>query len=336
MRTLLTRLSSSGRTARAALAAAALLACLVPRSALACSVCLAGDPVFANHGASAQAEGDLSLFVQLQAFEKTAGALPHHDEDPGEPEAHEEVESAQDQRLDVYLAWSPLDRVTLTLDLPFAFNEIHESAEKMEASGVGDVALAGSVVAWRDREVLPSAWIEARAFLKAPTGDTDRDHDGEIDPHLQPGTGSWDYGVGLAGAKRFARGALYASALYRGNGSGDFGHHEYAYGDAVLATLASELPVGHAFGSPALEFLTFGAQLDFRWAERDVADGEPFEHSGGSILYATPSLRVRLPFAVAERPAALRAAVQIPLTNAWLHGNQREDEVWSIGLYLPL
>jgi hypothetical protein len=291
--------------------------------------------VFANHGASAQSEGDLSLFVQLQVFEKSAGALPHHEEPP-EPEAHHETESAQNQRLDVYLAWSPFDRTTFTLDLPFAFNEIHESGERMAASGVGDVSLAASVVAWRDREVLPSAWIEARAFLEAPTGDTDRAHDGGIDPHLQPGTGSWDYGVGLAGAKRFARGALYASALYRGNGSGEFGHHEYAYGDAALATLASELPVGHALGRPALEFLTLGAQLDFRWAERDLADGEPFEHSGGSILYATPSLRVRLPLPLGERQASLRAAVQIPLTNAWLHGDQREDEVWSIGLYLPL
>jgi hypothetical protein len=302
-----------------------------PPAALGCSVCLAGDPVFSNHGASALASGDLSVYVQLQAFEKTAGALPHH----GAP-AHDEVESADDQRLDVYVAWSPADRLTLTLDVPFAFNEILEEGERHRAAGVGDVSLAASVVAWRDREVLPSAWLEARAFLKAPTGDTTREVHGEVDPHLQPGSGSWDYGFGLAGAKRFERGAFYASVFYRENGEGEFGHDRYAYGDALLANAALELPLGHALGRPRLEPFTLGAELNFRWAARDRADGAAFAHSGGSILYATPSLRVRLPFRVRERPAALRAAVQIPLTSAWLHGVQREDEVWSVGLYLPL
>lgn len=317
-----------------ALGAAVLASIALSFPAAACSVCLAGDPVYSSHGAGALAEGELSLFVQLQAFEKTAGALPHH-EGPEAAAAPGEIESAQNQRLDLYLAGSPVDRVTLTLDLPFAFHEILEEGEKLEANGVGDVALSASVVVWRDREVLPSTWLEARAFVKAPTGDTDRAHGGEIDPHLQPGTGSWDYGFGLASAKRFARGALYASAFYRLNGAGEFGHHDYAYGDAVLATLATELPLGHALGEPALELLTLGAQLDFRWAERDRADGARFANSGGSILYATPSLRVRLPLRVRERQASLRMAVQIPLSNAWLHGIQREDEVWSLGLQLP-
>jgi hypothetical protein len=293
----------------------------------ACSVCLAGDPVFSNQGASAMASGDLSLFVQGQGFKKTAGV---------EGETAGATERADDQRLDLYLAWSPLDRVTLTLDLPFAFNEIREDGETHRENGVGDVSLTASVVAWRDREVLPSAFLEARAFVKAPTGDNRRAVDGEVDAHLQPGTGSWDLGVGLAGAKRFERGSIYASALYRVNRTGDFGEERYAYGDTLLVNVATELPVGHLVSRPALDLFTLGAELNFRWAEHDRSNGVRFEHSGGSILYATPSLRVRLPWGLRERPAALRAAVQIPLTSAWLHGIQREGEVWSVGLYLPL
>jgi hypothetical protein len=312
---------------------AGLAALAAPAPSLGCSVCLAGDPIYSNHGASALGAGELSLFAQLQLLEKRAAALPHHGE---ESALGDEVETAQHQRLDLYLAWAPADRVTLTLDLPFAFNELHEADARASASGVGDVSLSASVVAWRDRAVLPSAWIEARAFVKSPTGDTDRAREGEIDPHLQPGTGSWDYGFGVAGAKRLARGALYASAFYRRNGKGEFGHHAYRYGDVALATLATELPLGHALGLPALERLTLGAQLDFRWAEPDRADGDPYHHSGGEVLFATPSLRVRLPLAVRERPLSLRAAVQIPVTNAWLNGHQREDEVWSLGVLLPL
>jgi hypothetical protein len=322
----------------AAIAAAA----LTPNLAAACSVCLAGDPVFSTHGASAQNEGDLSLFLQLQTLEKTAGALPHDDDDDHDAEdahaaAHAvELESADDQRLDLYLAWTPQNRITLTLNLPLVFNEIHESGERTATSGLGDLALSASVVAWRDREVLPSAWIEARAFVKAPIGDTDRARHGAIDPHLQPGTGSWDFGLGFAAAKRFARGAVYASVFYRENGGGDFGHHRYAYGDAVFANVAVETPLGHATGIPALDAFTLGTELNFRDAQRDRAEGARFAHSGGALLYATPSLRVRLPLRIRERALSLRGAVQIPLTNAWLRGVQREDEVWSLGLFVPL
>jgi hypothetical protein len=313
-----------GRVARAAVCVAFLLALGSAERAAACSVCLAGDPVFSNQGASAQAAGDLALFVQLQAFEKTAGTESR------------ESESADDQRLDVFVAWSPLDRLTLTADLPFSSNEIHEDGETLRANGVGDLTLSASAIAWRDRDVLPSAWIEARVFVKAPTGDTSRARDGGIVAHLQPGTGSWDFGVGLAGAKRFERAALYASAFYRENRSGEFGPDRYTYGDAVLVNAALELPLGHATGRAALDAFTLGAELNYRFAERDRTGGEAFAHSGGSILYATPSLRMRLPWRVRERPAALRAGVQIPFTSAWLHGVQREGEVWSFGLYVPL
>ncbi len=319
------RLSGLGVWVLAGALAALALAAGWPGRALACSVCMAGDPVFSTQGASAQSAGDVALYAQLQIFEKTAGSL----------EEEGELESADDQRLDLYLAWTPFDRLGVTLDLPFSFNEIHEGGEVLRENGVSDLAISGSFVLWRNRDVLPTSWLEARAFVKAPTGDTDRTHGGEIDPHLQPGTGSWDFGGGLAAVHRLEWGALYGSASYRENRAGDFGEHTYTYGDVVLANLALEVPLGHATGIHALDSLTLGSELNFRWAEHDVFEGEEFEHSGGSILYLTPSLRVRLPWSVGERPLALRTAVQIPLTSDWLHGVQREDEVWSVGLYLP-
>lgn len=48
-----------------------------------------------------------------------------------------------------------------------------------------------------------------------------------------------------------------------------------------------------------------------------------------AILYATPSLRIRLPFGIRERSASLRAAVQLPLGHTWLH-NEQHEEVWSL------
>jgi hypothetical protein len=344
---------------------AALLALVTPvlasRTAQACSVCLAGDPVFSTHGASSQEVGSFSLYLEGRAFRKTSGLLPHgegheeaeglvmlqhpgHDDEgggggadpPGAEEHDHGSESSRGQRLDLFASWTPLDRWTFTLDLPFAWNRIeeeeHGETTLSTLSGFGDVSLGSSFVFWRNREVLPSTWTEARLWVKAPTGRDETKVDGKRDPHLQPGTGSWDFGAGLAAAHRLAWGALYASVFYRENTEGSL---DYTYGDVILANAALEVPLGHAFAEPALSWLTTGLELNFRYAGYDRQDGESWEDSGGAIVYATPSLRFRLPWGVGEQRASLRSAVQIPLLQTWLHNEQQEKEVWSVGLLVP-
>jgi len=294
--------------------------------ARACSVCLAGDPQFSSLGANVGDEGAFSLYLESRGFTKRSDAL----EDPSD------TEETHGYRLDLYASWTPLDRLTLTLDVPFVSNRIIGTIggehERTSLSGVGDVSLASSVVLWRDRPVLPSRWVEGRVWLKAPTGRDSDKVDGETDPHLQPGTGSWDFGAGLAGVQRLEWGSLYGSIMRRWNTEGAL---DYRYGNVWLATLGVEAPLGHLFGQPALDFLTPGLGLDFRYAGHDESVGEHYDASGGAILYATPALRVRLPFGVAEQPASLRVAVQLPLTQDWLHSYQHEKPVWSVGVLVP-
>jgi hypothetical protein len=80
-----------------------------------------------------------------------------------------------------------------------------------------------------------------------------------------------------------------------------------------------------------------GLELNFRCAERDEFQSQNYKASGGSIPYATPSLRIALPaLAIGERiPPSLRCSVQIPLTNRWLHGFQEEDPLWRAGVVIP-
>jgi hypothetical protein len=299
---------------------------LAAEPARACSVCLAGDPQFSSLGASVGEEGAFSLYLESRGFTKRSDAL----EDPAD------TEETHGYRLDLYASWTPLDRVTFTLDVPFAWNRIihsHDDGhERTSLSGVGDVSLATSVVLWRDRPVLPSRWLEGRVWLKAPTGANEDKVDGERDPHLQPGTGSWDTGVGLAGVQRFEWGSLYGSVFRRWNTEGAL---DYRYGNVWLATLAVEAPLGHLFSEPALDFVTPGLGLDFRYAGHDESDGERYDASGGAILFATPALRIRLPFGVREQSASLRLAIQLPLTQDWLHTYQREKPVWSVGVLVP-
>ncbi|TFG91719.1 MAG: hypothetical protein E4H11_10420 [Myxococcales bacterium] len=318
--------------------AAALLCssvCVEPASA--CSICLAGDPVFDATGTSVGEVGQWNLFIQGSGWEKTSGALPHHA--PGdEHEEHPATEENTSQRLDLSLGWTPIDRLTLTLNVPFAFNHIKEIEEGVHEhfslSGLGDVSLLGSVVLWRNRDVLPGTWVEGRAFLKTPTGKSHERVGGVKDPHLQPGTGSWDFGGGLAAAHQLPLGSLYASASYRVNTEGSL---DYEYGDSALANAAVLVPLPSATGVPWLAPFTAGAELNYRWAGRDEFHGQNYKDSGGSILYATPSLRIALAaLAIGERlPPSLRFSLQVPLTNRWLHGQQEERLLWRAGLLVP-
>lgn len=384
-----------------ALAFLAALALAAPRGARACSVCLAGDPLFSTHGTSAQEVGSFSLYFELRVLGKTSGIpttgealaarvappstptlrtasprraraakrqrneaaalLPRHaghghapppaDAGKGSSRAADAAAAGSDSarrallegeeelrttQLDLYASWTPLDRLTLTLDVPFVANriteEIGDDRTRATLAGLGDLSLSSSYVLWRNRDVLPSTWLEGRLFVKAPTGRDESKVEGVRDPHLQPGTGSWDFGAGLAGVHRLSWGSLYASLLYRENTQGSL---DYTYGDVFLANVAVEVPVGHALGRSEWSWLTAGLELNFRYAGYDQADGERVRNTGGSILYATPSLRFRLPWSVRGGPLSVRGAVQIPLTQSWLHGRQEEDAVWSLGLLVP-
>ena len=324
------------RSIRMLVASATLALCFLvsPHRASACSVCLAGDPVYSSQGASGQARGDVSVYFEAKAWKKTSGVLPG--EQPAEEGAEPEPpgkERNQSQRLDLYLSWTPLDRITLAVDLPWAFNRITEIEGAAEhtsrLSGFSDLIAQVTGVVWRNRDVLPSTWIEARAFAKFPTGASSEAVHGVKDPHLQVGTGSYDYGFGAALVHRLDWAQLYASAAYRINQEGSL---DYEYGDVLLANAAVAVPLGHALGVPWLDRFALGLELNYRWADYDEFRRDRYRDSGGSILYATPSLRVELPWFTA-RPPALRAAVQVPTTpSRWLHGFQREDPTWMLGV----
>jgi hypothetical protein len=91
------------------------------------------------------------------------------------------------------------------------------------------------------------------------------------------------------------------------------------------------IPLGHALEQRFLNPFTAGFELIFRYSDFDEFQGERFRDSGGSIFYLTPSLRVRMPWPWQGNGPSLRAAVQIPVTSAWLHGFQEEDPIWFAG-----
>ena len=308
------------------------------RRAAACSVCLAGDPFLDAEGTTVQQQGRVSASLQVRGWKKKSGHLPgeggeEEHEEEGEEHGGREFERNSSQRLDLFVSWTPIDRLTLALDLPWVFNEISEveGAEKITSrlKGFGDMTLAASGILWRNRNVLPSTWLEGRVFLKLPTGESSQRVDGVKDPHLQVGTGSWDFGFGVAAVHRLEWASLYSSAFYRFNTEGSL---DYEYGDVVLANLAARVPLGHALGQGCLNPFTAGFELNFRYADFDEFRGARYRDSGGSILYLTPSIRAQLPWPWEGDGPSLRASVQIPATSSWLHHFQKEDPVWFAGI----
>lgn len=300
--------------------------------ALACSVCECGDPlftVFTGEGATSQRAGAVSLYLDSRYEWKESGALPHGD---GHEEEGREENQSRETRL--FLNWSPLDRLTLSAALPYRWIAIEERAHDEPARhlrnrGLGDARLFGTWLLWRNREREPSTWVDAQLMLELPTGRSRESVEGERDPHLQVGSGSWDWGLGLAARHHFVDGALYGSLFYRVNRSGSL---HYEYGDALLANLA--------FTSDALRYrlrsreseLRGGLELNYRYAGKDEVRGEHYAHSGGSILYAAPFVELRLGPADESRAPWLRLGVRVPLGSGGLHGDQREGYVYSAGL----
>lgn len=303
----------------------------------ACSVCQPGDPLFSGEGASAQQRGSLSLYLETQQFRKQSGALAHHDE----TEAHHEDEVGGRDRerslqreTNLFASWTPADRLTLTARLPFRSirirEEPHDEANHtLRNSGLGDVSLFATGVLWRNRAVLPSSWVEGRLMLKMPTGKRDERVEGALDPHLQLGTGSWDWGAGLAGINRFERGSLYMSTFYRFNSRGSL---DYEYGDVFLANAAWTTDGVHLAGLGG-DRTRMGLELNFRSASRDRFRSRSYRHSGGSILYASPFLELKL--TSTEKSPWLRMGTRMPLGSGGLNGDQREDFIFDFGLRLP-
>ena len=327
----------------------ALLLVIDSPEARACSVCLAGDSIYTANGASAGQAGQASIYVELLGYKKKSGELPEPEssapegeggggeEEGGAPPSFEKAppqptERALNRRLNVFGSWTPIDRLTLSVNVPIAFNDIvsddGDTSTHTQLTGLGDVSITASGVLWRNRDVLPSTWLEGRLFLKAPTGPSKQRVDGDVDPHLQTGTGSWDTGFGFAVGHRLEWGSLYGSVFGRINTEGSL---QYQYGNSFLANAALEVPLGHALGVESLQRFSLGGELNFRYSTHDEFHGESYSDSGGSVLYVTPSLRIRLPW-FGERAPMLRAAVQVPVTSHWLYGKQTEYPVWSVGI----
>jgi hypothetical protein len=161
--------------------------------------------------------------------------------------------------------------------------------------------------------------LAVSAGVKLPTGRDDVRAEGtteRLEPALQPGSGAFDFAVGAAYTHHLG-GALTLDASAQ----------------LVLRTEANDAQIGHRIeGGLAATWqvtrdhhaavrLAVGLELLARHILRNEEEGITVSNTGGTVLMASPILRLQI-----GRHLTLTAAPQLPLVQA-LHGEQQETVV---------
>ena len=283
--------------------------------AFACSICRCGDPTFNALGKEGISLPGLRVALDWEEVEKSEGS------------PDEEFSTVLEHRTTLLGAWGVSERFSVFVRVPYAQRDLVEieggETELSHASGLADPEISAQARLWSSRfdgDVGVRASIFAVAGVKTDWGINDRSIAGErLDEHVQPGTGSTDWFVGLSGFYQLdRRSALFASAQYRSTGRNDFG---YRYGSTALLNFAYEHKIGARWDTVL--------ETNFRDAKRDEIDatGTQDGNTGGAIAYLTPRVLFD-----AGHGWVLRASAQIPLSQSGLHGEQDEQPVWNVGV----
>jgi hypothetical protein len=207
------------------------------------------------------------------------------------------------------------NRLMLMAAVPYVFNQMTFVGETEKADGLGDPEVTALF------SLLPSAMgkfdLQAVAGARLPLGKAElkNDHGDLLDPHVQAGSGAWAGNFGLQAMLANGSLPLFASASYQINGTSD---QNFTYGDVLRYNLAAQKTLGN--------IMDLIGEINGRYADYDKEGEAKDVNSGGSVVYFSPGLRLRMFSAV-----SLRAQVQIPVIEN-LNGVQDEDLNFRTGL----
>lgn len=292
----------------------------------ACSICKCGDPTFFINSARMLPAGKTILTVEhLNLSKSSAHVDPHggHEDDhglfkAGAPAGLQHLSGTAEQvqnTVQASLLYGLTSRLQVLAIVPYVFNEMTFVEETSDGKGWGDPEVLATLSL--SPNPMGKMNVQAIAGVRLPLGKDDlKDAEGELsDHHLQPGSGAW---AGLFGAQALFGSAglpLYASVSYQLNGSND---HDFSYGDVLRYNFAAQKGLGSV--------LDVIGEINGRYADYDKEGAEKDANSGGSVVYFSPGLRLRMFTAV-----SLRAQVQIPVFKD-LHGEQDEEVNFRSGL----
>lgn len=195
---------------------------------------------------------------------------------------------SHDEYYHLFLGYGLSDDLELDIKAPFvrkSFLRVEEDVvgQGDSSSGIGDVILLGKYRFYKKANPVD---ISAIAGIKFPTGETDkRGFDGKkLELEEQPGTGSFDYLLGLALSKRIGRCALGADFIYSLKTRGAQG---YEFGDVFRLDISSSRAMRQIGLFPNLRLTS---ELSAQFLKKDKSRGTKVFDSGGFILFLGPGI----------------------------------------------
>lgn len=168
---------------------------------------------------------------------------------------------------------------------------VHSHNAPGSAFSISDLTLMGRYTFFRRHHFQQSTLLAFQAGVKIPTGATDRRDDvGDfLDAHIQPGTGSWNFLLGLSFNYVKNRFGLSSNLLYSINTTGEAGSDDYRFGNWLNGDITARYPI--LAGKRNL-FLSLGLNGEIRGQEE--INGQTLSNTGGEVLYAAPGVQFML------------------------------------------
>lgn len=246
---------------------------------------------------------------------RTSASLRVRNDSIGESNVDELTLS--EQRMEFAAAYSPIDRLSLSLMMPVVhrlITEVNLAEASIWAPGDLDFRMRG--VIWRDRKFAPRHLVSLIGGLEFPTSSIEYGPEGNPLPlEFQAGTGSWDPIAGASYGLFMDPWSLFVSsvAIFPTTGIGD--------------TKASNSFRQTVFGQyQPWRFLAFQAGVELRVDGPGYIQGVRDPNTGGHITYGTLGI-VGMP----HEKALIHATAALPLIQR-LDGTHREGFAFIAGV----
>lgn len=273
--------------------------------AAACGTCSVGDPTLTIVGLEQPKANRV----------RTSATVRHRNDRIGEAQV-DRLELSE-QRMELAGAYSPTDRVTISVMMPLVHRLITEvNLAEADIWAPGDLELRARGVIWRDRKFAPKHLLSLIAGLEFPTSSIERDANGVPLPlEFQAGTGSWDPIAGAAYTMFSDPWSVYVSSvgIFPTKGTADT-----QAGMTFRQTLLGQLQ--------PWTFLAFQLGAEFRLDGPGYIAGVRDPDTGGHITYGTLGI-VGMP----HEKILLHATGAIPIVQR-LDGTHEEGFAFTAGL----
>lgn len=200
------------------------------------------------------------------------------------------------------LAYGVTDDLTLSARLPYVDRQGIREGEiedgEAEAHDHGDSNGIGDLSMLAQYRLFTTQAVDASVIggIKAPTGNTDLKDSGEkLETEFQPGTGSWDWLLGVSASSSAGRLGLHGNVLYNltteGSRNTEIGD-AFFYNIALVYSLSGKEGDAHEGHKHSHLKWDIMLELNGEYREKNESDGDKEDNSGGKVIFLSPGIRV--------------------------------------------